>query len=148
MIETPPQTPLSHSPQRTAPRRKLKRPRILSSTLLAAALVATLFTAFPATLFSTNLRDQLAVLLTPQAAGDTLPGGIPRPQIKIGIVAGHWGNDSGAVCENGTTEADVNLKIATLVQQKMTALGFETDLLKEFDPIGVPSGYKPVKIIF
>jgi N-acetylmuramoyl-L-alanine amidase len=49
-------------------------------------------------------------------------------------VAGHWGNDSGAVCENGTTEVDVNLRIATLVQQKLAALGFEADLLEEFDP--------------
>ena len=49
-------------------------------------------------------------------------------------MAGHWGNDSGTVCDNGTTEADVNLKIATLVQQKLAALGFETDLLQEFDP--------------
>ena len=49
-------------------------------------------------------------------------------------MAGHWGNDSGTVCDNGTTEADVNLKIATLVQQKLAALGFEAELLQEFDP--------------
>jgi N-acetylmuramoyl-L-alanine amidase len=134
MMETPPQPPRSRAPERPAARRKAKSPRLLSSTLFVAVLAATLFTAFPATLFSGSLRDQLTVLLTPQPEGDTLPGGTPRPQIKIGIVAGHWGNDSGAVCENGTTEAEVNLKIATLVQQKLTALGFETDLLKEFDP--------------
>ena len=124
---------LPQSPDSSAPQRK-PRPRILSSILLMAALVATLFTAFPATFFSGSLRDQLTVLLTPQAPGNTLPDGTPRPQIKIGIVAGHWGNDSGTVCENGATEADVNLKIATLVQQKLAALGFEPDLLKEFDP--------------
>ncbi len=134
MKEPSSQPPHPHAPERPAPRRKAKSPHILSSTILVAVLVATLFTAFPATTFSGSLRDQLAVLLTPQADGETLPGGTPRPQIKIGIVAGHWGNDSGAVCENGATEADVNLRIATLVQQKMAALGFETDLLKEFDP--------------
>jgi len=100
---------------------------------MAAALVATIFTAFTPALFSISLRDQMAVLLTPQSENVDSPV-TPRPKIKIGIVSGHWGNDSGAVCANGTTEADVNLKIATLVQQKLGALGYDTDLLKEFDP--------------
>jgi N-acetylmuramoyl-L-alanine amidase len=95
--------------------------------------VATLFTAFTPSVFSTNLRDQMMVLLTAEP-GNVSPPGTPRPKIKIGIVSGHWGNDPGAVCQNGTTEADVNLKIATLVQQKLGALGYETDLLQEFDP--------------
>jgi len=51
---------------------------------------------------------------------------------------GQLGNDSGAVCtdENGTvtlTEADVNLKIATLVQESLNARGFQVELLNEFD---------------
>jgi N-acetylmuramoyl-L-alanine amidase len=79
------------------------------------------------------LRDQLAVLQTSQPENPSLAS-TPRPKIKIGIVSGHWGNDSGAVCANGTTEQEVNLKIATLVQQKLTALGYDTDLLQEFDP--------------
>jgi N-acetylmuramoyl-L-alanine amidase len=108
-------------------------PRVLLTTLIAAILAATFFTAFTPSLFSTNLRDQMAVLLTPQSGNVDTPI-TPRPKIRIGIVAGHWGNDSGAVCENGTTEADVNLSIATLVQQKLSALGYDTDLLKEFDP--------------
>jgi len=115
------------------PRRKGRPVRVLSSTILAAILVATFFTAFRPSLFSSNLRDQLGVLLTAQPENPG-PADTPRPKIKIGIVSGHWGNDSGAVCQNGTTEADVNLKIATLVQQKLTALGYETDLLQEFDP--------------
>ncbi len=101
---------------------------------MVAVLVATLFVAFTPGALSGSMSDQLAVLLTPQPAGEALPGGTPRPRVKIGIVAGHWGNDSGAVCENGTTELEVNLQIATLVQQKLIALGFETDLLEEFDP--------------
>lgn len=107
---------------------------VLLRVLTVAMLVATLFVTLTPGSLSHSLREQLSLLLTPQAEGEFLPGGTPRPKIRIGIVAGHWGNDSGAVCENGTTEVDVNLRIATLIQQKLTALGFEADLLEEFDP--------------
>lgn len=125
-------TPSQPIPSETAPRR---RPlRILLNTLIVAVLAATFFTAFTPAFFSTSLRDQMAVLLTPQPDNADAPPATSRPRIKIGIVSGHWGNDSGAVCENGTTEAEVNLRIATLVQQKLSALGYDTDLLNEFDP--------------
>jgi N-acetylmuramoyl-L-alanine amidase len=65
---------------------------------------------------------------------------LPRPTIQrptgpyIGIVAGHWGNDSGAVCwDSGTTEQDTNLKIAELVAKKLRERGVWVDLLQEFD---------------
>jgi len=108
------------------------------STLGIAILIATLFTAWtPNSLFTSNLSEQLRTLLTPQSA---VQNGVstPLPQIRIGIVAGHMGNDSGAVCydEDGTpslTEADVNLSIATLVQRRLTERGYQVDLLNEFD---------------
>ena len=135
-MNTSPAPTTSHGPRspEVELRRRVRAPHVLSRTLTVAVLVATLFVAFTPGALSGSLSDQLAVLLTPQPDEAGLTGGTPRPRIKIGIVAGHWGNDSGAVCENGTTEMDVNLKIATLVQQKLTALGFETDLLEEFDP--------------
>ncbi|GAB1470307.1 hypothetical protein MASR2M66_11840 [Chloroflexota bacterium] len=108
------------------------------STLGIAILVATLFTAWtPNSLFTSNLREQMRALLTPQAAIASGPL-TPQPQIRIGIVAGHMGNDSGAACydENGNvtvTEADVNLSIATLVQRSLTERGYQVDLLNEFD---------------
>lgn len=102
---------------------------------MMAIFVATVFAILPSrALFSGTLTDPLLVMLTPQPENLVTADGTPLPVVRIGIVAGHLGNDSGAVCENGTTEAEVNLKIATLVQQKLTALGFETDLLEEFDP--------------
>ncbi len=52
----------------------------------------------------------------------------------IGIVAGHWGSDSGAVCSDGLTEKEVNLNIASFVQKYLAEEGFEVDLLQEFDP--------------
>lgn len=51
----------------------------------------------------------------------------------VGIVAGHWGNDSGAECPDGVTEQQVNLTIARLVTEKLRAKGIWTDLLQEFD---------------
>jgi N-acetylmuramoyl-L-alanine amidase len=63
-----------------------------------------------------------------------LPTMTAAPKPLIGIVAGHWGNDPGAVCENGTTEMDVNLRIATLVAQYLKAEGYPVDLMQEYDP--------------
>ena len=73
-----------------------------------------------------------------------------QPHLRIGIVAGHYGNDSGAVCYDGNdmvtlTEADVNLKIAALVQQQLTQQGFEVDLLQEFDTR--LNGYRALAIV-
>jgi N-acetylmuramoyl-L-alanine amidase len=116
-------------------RRKPRSPHVLRTTFITAVLVATLFVAFTPNSFSGGgLTDQLAAILTPQSNPEILPGTTPHPSVRIGIVSGHLGNDSGTVCDNGTTEAEVNLKIATIVQQKLNALGYETDLLKERDP--------------
>ena len=52
---------------------------------------------------------------------------------RIGIVAGHWGFDSGAVCDDGLTEVEVNLEVAQRVVQSLRALGYRVDLLEEFD---------------
>jgi N-acetylmuramoyl-L-alanine amidase len=51
----------------------------------------------------------------------------------VGIVAGHWGNDSGAVCPDGTTEQQINLEIAKRVTERLRARGVWVDLLQEFD---------------
>lgn len=58
----------------------------------------------------------------------------------IGIVAGHSGNDSGAVCPDGLTEAQVNRSIAEAVVKRLTERGATVDLLAEFD--GRLRGYR------
>lgn len=119
-------------------RQKARGTNPFISVIGIAVLIATLFTAWtPNSLFTSNLSDQLRTLLTPQSAVLSGPS-TPLPQIRIGIVAGHMGNDSGAVCydEDGNpslTEADVNLSIATLVQRSLTERGYQVDLLNEFD---------------
>ncbi len=51
----------------------------------------------------------------------------------VGIVAGHKGNDSGAVCADGLTEATINYTIAAEVMDLLKRRGLQTDLLNEFD---------------
>ncbi|HNB36618.1 MAG TPA: N-acetylmuramoyl-L-alanine amidase [Anaerolineales bacterium] len=137
----------------TPSQHRKRRPRNTNpflSILGLAILIATLFTAWtPNSFFASNLQEQLRTLLTPQTRPDN---GLstPQPTLRIGIVAGHMGNDSGAVCtdENGEvtlTEADVNYSIATLVQQSLNERGYQVDLLNEFDTR--LNGYRAVALV-
>ncbi len=63
----------------------------------------------------------------------------------IGIVAGHSGNDSGAVCPDGLTEAQVNRAIAEAVVGELRARGATVDLLAEFD--GRLLGYRAAAVV-
>jgi N-acetylmuramoyl-L-alanine amidase len=108
-----------------------KRPvRAVQATFGIAILLATLFTALPSRgLVSGEFYDRL---------------------LRVGIVAGHSGNDSGAVCYDGNgnvtlTEADVNLEIAALVEQQLKQKGFAVDLLREFDTR--LNGYRALAIV-
>ena len=132
-------------------RRENSSPRVIPLILGVAFLMATLFTAWtPDGLFSGNLSEKLTVMLTAQPESNPTLSSGDYPQLHIGIVAGHWGYDSGAVCLDGNgevtlTEVDLNLRIATLVQQKLTQSGFKVDLLQEFDPR--LDGYNAVALI-
>jgi len=126
------------------PRRDIPTGQVLQTAITVAILLATLFTAFSPSLFSNaHFNTILAQLINPQQA---VIAAVPTSeQLRIGIVSGHWGHDSGAVCDNGTTEQQVNLAIATLVQQKLTAYGYQVDLLQEFD--SRLNGYKAVVLL-
>jgi len=131
--------------RQTAPR----SPNAFLRTLAVAVLLATLFTAWtPTSFFASNLQEQLRLILTPQAG--PIAASTSQPQLRIGIVAGHNGNDSGAVCLDGSgqvtlTEAEVNLKIASLVQKRLVEEGFQVDLLNEFDTR--LNGYRAVALV-
>jgi N-acetylmuramoyl-L-alanine amidase len=137
-------------PRSIALRRQRHKPlRAVETTVLVAVLLATVFVAWtPTSITAASFSDKLALLLTPQAASN--PSGPVQQTIRIGIVSGHRGNDSGAVCVDSTgkvtlTEADVNYKIATLVQQKLNDRGYQVDLLNEFDTR--LNGYRAVAIV-
>jgi len=150
--ETPaaqPSVPVPETKPAAKPKKTSNNFRALQSTLGIAILLATLFTALPSRgLASGDFYERLSAVLTPHAV-DGAPV-VSQPQLRIGIVAGHAGNDSGAVCVNNNgeatlTEADVNLEIAAIVQQQLTQRGFQVDLLREFD--SRLNGYRAVAIV-
>lgn len=67
-----------------------------------------------------------------------VPSPIPSPTVdvsnRIGILAGHWGYDTGAVCNDGLREVDITHDIAQRVATRLQALGYEVDILQEQDP--------------
>lgn len=60
-------------------------------------------------------------------------GQSPGP-MRVGIIYGHRGFDSGAVCADGLTEAQVNERIADMVVENLRARSIRVDQLDEFDP--------------
>jgi N-acetylmuramoyl-L-alanine amidase len=59
------------------------------------------------------------------------PSPTPSPW-KVGVVAGHWKNDSGAVCDDGLQEVTINLDVASRVVAILQHEGFDAELLPEF----------------
>lgn len=117
--------------------------------LSAGIVVATLFTSLtPASILVSSLAEvfnsgQSEAFVPPQP--NEFPSPTPRPRPVVGIVAGHWGNDPGAVCTDELTEVETNLTIATIVKDQLAAEGFDVDLLKEFDPR--LSGYRALALV-
>jgi N-acetylmuramoyl-L-alanine amidase len=108
----------------------------IQTVVTYAFLLATLFTLFtPNNLFSGQMLNKVfeAWQANPTFVAPVNNNVVSSDVNRIGIVSGHWKNDSGSVCANGLTEEQVNLTIASLVQQKLTAEGFQVDMLTEFD---------------
>jgi N-acetylmuramoyl-L-alanine amidase len=108
---------------------------MIQNVISLAILLATLFTAFSPRLFSGDFGSVVQALMTPQPVSNGAADS-DRQAVRIGIVAGHWGNgaDQGAVCDNGTTEVSLNYDIAYLAAQILEGQGYTVDLLQEFDP--------------
>lgn len=115
---------------------------ILILLFLAAAL-AGMFAVY--WYFSPSVAEVQAVAQSSQGLSAPLFKDVPaRPVVqrlaqspgplRVGIIAGHTGFDSGAVCADGLTEAEVNSTIAALVVENLRARGIAVDLLEEFDP--------------
>lgn len=138
-------------------KRRTRRPsggftafRGLQSVLTVALLVASVLTFWsPDNLFTNNIFSRLlsnmenAAPSQPQSAPEPLP--TPSGKLRVGIVSGHWGNDSGATCSDGLTEEQVNLEIAQRVSASLQNEGYDVNLLKEFDP--ALTGYQAVALV-
>ena len=110
-------------------------------------LLSTLFMSLlPGGLVENTLAGKLQepIAFEPAPVAD-FPTPTARPRPRIGIVAGHWGSDSGAVCADELTEAEVNLTIASLVKNQLANEDFDVDLLKEFDPL--LNGYRALALV-
>ena len=130
------QPPISPSrPGRARGTNQMSVWRALQTVISVGLLVATLLTFWtPANILSGNLMESMFRSFEAGAVSDTtLPTPTPSPRPRIGIVAGHWGNDSGSVCLDGLTEESVNLKIAEMVRKDLLDAGYDVDLLQEFD---------------
>jgi len=111
-------------PTTISPRRQAQS-RLWRSIFIVTTLAIGLLAVY-------GLSDPGKALPSPQPAVTATPGVTPRSG-HIGIIAGHWGNDSGAVCDDGLTEVSVNLDIAQRVEIGLKRLGYQVDLLQEFD---------------
>jgi len=58
----------------------------------------------------------------------------PVAEPRVGIIAGHRGNDSGAVCPDGLTETEINQEVAEAVATSLRTENLRVDVLDEFDP--------------
>ncbi|MCU0488827.1 MAG: N-acetylmuramoyl-L-alanine amidase [Anaerolineales bacterium] len=140
---------MTHSadvPEKKSPGLVRRAVSSLQAVIGAAFLLATLFTAWTPGESTTIPNWQISQVLPVPTQLPTLiatPTAHNRP--LIGIVSGHWGNDSGSVCPDGLTEAEINQTIATLVQKQLNEVGYDVDLLKEFDPR--LTGYKALALI-
>ena len=129
--------------QETNPEPEIQKPKVklgltgqTARIIAVSAVLATMFTAwtplglFPAAWIEGEEETE-AELVEAQA---TQAADNEETKLKVGIVSGHWGFDSGAICPDGLTEMEVNLQIASLVRDYLIADGYEVDLLKEKDP--------------
>lgn len=140
----------THPPQATTIRQKVDLIQQVAVVLVVGAIIATLFTGWTEPgLLPSSLAEQFTLALAPDATPlPAYPTSTPRALPHIGLVAGHSGNDPGAVCSavlGGIREVDINLDVANRVRNNLIAEGLEVDLLSEFDPL--LNGYQALALV-
>ncbi len=63
-----------------------------------------------------------------------LIAGVRPSSPNVGLVAGHWQNDSGAICADGLQEVEINLDVARRVATLLRQQGYRAEVLPEFSP--------------
>ncbi|OGO04612.1 MAG: hypothetical protein A2Y73_03120 [Chloroflexi bacterium RBG_13_56_8] len=74
----------------------------------------------------------LALSETPSVA-NWLAGLKPQSPL-VGLIAGHWQSDSGAVCPDGLQEVELNLAITRRVATILRQRGYRVEVLPEYSP--------------
>jgi N-acetylmuramoyl-L-alanine amidase len=114
--------------------------RLALFLILAAAGMFTIYLYFnpdpgDATAFVEAVQGE-APLTAVLPGGENVPQSAPdvgQSTYRIGLIAGHKDNDSGAVCDDGLTEAEINFDIAQRVAVSLASHGIASDILAEFD---------------
>jgi N-acetylmuramoyl-L-alanine amidase len=86
---------------------------------------------------------------TPDPATPPTPVPTVDPR-RVGIIAGHWLYDTGAVCPDGREEVEVTTDVALRVQAILNVRGLAVDVLPEHDPDrpGPPlQGYRAAALV-
>jgi len=114
----------------------LRHPELVASpTLPMATRLATLQTPPDESLIPTAALIQPADTPRPAATRTALALNTPDVlPLKVGIVAGHWQNDAGAVCDDGLMEVEINIDIAQRVVALLALSGYNAEMLAEFSP--------------
>ena len=73
----------------------------------------------------------LLALSESPAVANWLAGLRPESPL-VGLIAGHWQSDSGAVCADGLQEVEVNLDVARRVAHVLRKQGYRVEVLPEF----------------
>ncbi|HEY76639.1 MAG TPA: N-acetylmuramoyl-L-alanine amidase [Thermoflexia bacterium] len=139
----------SHArPQRNIPAAPTSAPRFLALVILLAALGALTHPLWGSTRSAaqnTPTEPSPVPSLPPPPQETSLPSypittptTTPPAPLPIGIVAGHSGEqngirDPGAICPDGWEEVEINLDIAQRVVDFLRLLGYDVDLLGEYD---------------
>lgn len=70
----------------------------------------------------------------PHISTQASPSPTATPAPHIGIIAGHWKSDSGALCPDGLQEVQITLAVAKKTVTLLQEAGYRVDLLPEKGP--------------
>ncbi|MCY4147296.1 MAG: N-acetylmuramoyl-L-alanine amidase [Chloroflexi bacterium] len=149
--ESPSLEPEIEPPQirRVRPRLPMPRSGSFASGFLGTIFVVVISTALVATLLmffvDPEFLDPLVVQGLQLDRADIVNASLPTPaqtpvwMQRIGIISGHRGRDSGAICEDGfgnllLREVDINFAVARRVVARLQARNYAVDMLDEVDP--------------
>lgn len=103
------------------------------ATLMGAALVAVIGIALVTRIVQNEQSAPAPIGVIRSSAAPATPNAAALAR-RVALVSGHRGNDSGTVCPDGLTEAQVNYDHALRAAALLRAEGYDVEILDEFDP--------------